>query len=77
LAKKVFILHFILNSTIMIEDLSAFQTAIKHGIPDILPTKYSFDATVSHAPVRNLDGVLTKEERLLAISNASKNFMLF
>ena len=58
----------------MIEDLSAFQTAIKHGIPDILPTKYSFDATVSHAPVRNLDGVLTKEERLLAISNALRYF---
>ena len=58
----------------MIEDLSTFQIAIKQGIPDILPPKYSLDASVSHAPVRNLDGVLTKEERLLAISNALRYF---
>lgn len=58
----------------MPEDLSIFQSLIKQGLPDQLPSPYIFDNNVSHAPVRNLDGVLTPEERLLAISNALRYF---
>jgi len=58
----------------MTEDLHNFQTYVSQGIPNVLPSPYIYDDSVSHAPVRNLDGVLTSEERLLAIANALRYF---
>ena len=54
--------------------LSAFQQAILEGIPTELPAKYIYDETVSHAPKRVLDGVLSTKERQLALRNALRYF---
>lgn len=51
-----------------------FQTAIRQGIPEHLPPPVKLDPSVSHAPVRNLTGVLTAAERRLAIANALRYF---
>ncbi|MCO6459856.1 MAG: urocanate hydratase [Saprospiraceae bacterium] len=51
-----------------------FTLAIKQGIPATLPSAVERDQSVSHAPVRNLDGVLTEDERKLAIANALRYF---
>lgn len=58
----------------MTNNLQEFQAAISQGIPDVLPPAYILDTNVSHAPVRNLDGVLTADERKLAIANALRYF---
>lgn len=51
-----------------------FKAAIKNGIPSELPPYKKLDPQVSHAPHRNLEGVLSKEERKLAIVNALRYF---
>jgi urocanate hydratase len=51
-----------------------FQQAILEGIPDQLPPAAVYDPAVSHAPRRVLDGVLTPDERKLALRNALRYF---
>ena len=52
----------------------SFQQEILEGIPDYLPESYSPDPQLSHAPVRNIQGLLTEEEKVLAIENALRYF---
>lgn len=54
--------------------LTAFQQSIRQGIPDQLPDPVALDPNVSHAPRRVLEGVLTENERVLAIQNALRYF---
>jgi urocanate hydratase len=51
-----------------------FKEAIQEGIPASLPSNNSIDPTVSHAPVRNMQGVLTSDEEVLALENALRYF---
>ena len=55
-------------------ELITFQEEICQGIPQILPTAKKVDPSVSHAPKRNIDGVLTADEKKLAIRNALRYF---
>lgn len=54
--------------------MTSFQQQIKQGIPAELPPAKAYDLSVSHAPRRVLDGVLTKKEKVLAIKNALRYF---
>jgi urocanate hydratase len=54
--------------------MQSFKEAILTGIPEYLPESKSVDPGFSHAPVRNLEGVLTSAERKLAIRNALRYF---
>ncbi|GAB4500224.1 MAG: urocanate hydratase [Saprospiraceae bacterium] len=54
--------------------LTTFQTAIRTGIPAQLPPKKELDPTVSHAPRRVIEGVLSENERVLAVKNALRYF---
>ncbi len=54
--------------------MTPFQHAIKNGVPEALPTPKPFDPAISHAPKRNIDGVLTEEEKKLAVKNALRYF---
>lgn len=54
--------------------MTDFKAAILEGIPEILPTQKPLDPTVSHAPIRNLKGVLSDAERKLALRNALRYF---
>jgi urocanate hydratase len=54
--------------------LTDFQKAILEGIPDTLPPAKPYDHGVSHAPNRNIQGVLSDEERELALRNALRYF---
>jgi urocanate hydratase len=47
-----------------------FAEEICRGIPEHLPQKRPLDPVVAHAPVRNIQGLLTREEKKLAIANA-------
>ncbi len=51
-----------------------FKAAIQQGIPSEIPPKKPLDPSVSHAPVRRLEGVLSKQEWTLAIHNALRYF---
>jgi urocanate hydratase len=51
-----------------------FQQAILCGIPDTLPPDRPLDPAVSHAPKRNLRGVLDQEDKKLAVRNALRYF---
>lgn len=51
-----------------------FIQQLGEGIPSTLPPPSDWDASVSHAPVRNLKGVLTREEKKLALINALRYF---
>ena len=51
-----------------------FHQAILEGIPEQLPEKKEYDRSVSHAPKRIIDGVLSIEEKKLAIKNALRYF---
>ncbi len=51
-----------------------FKESIKQGIPSQLPDARPLDPSVSHAPVRRLEGVLSKDEWTLAIHNALRYF---
>ena len=51
-----------------------FQQAILEGIPAQLPQVKPYDTTVSHAPKRVIEGVLSPKEKKLAIKNALRYF---
>jgi urocanate hydratase len=53
---------------------NTFSQAITTGIPALLPSKKPLDTTVSHAPRRVLEGVLTPKEKVLALQNALRYF---
>lgn len=54
--------------------MKSFSEQIKQGIPDELPAKKTYDTTVSHAPRRVIEGVLSHKEKVLAIQNALRYF---
>ncbi len=54
--------------------LTEFQKSILVGIPDELPEKKPYDHSVSHAPKRNIKGLLSREEKQLAVRNALRYF---
>ncbi len=55
-------------------ELTAFQQAILEGIPAELPAPKPYDESVSHAPRRVIEGVLSKKEKVLALKNALRYF---
>ncbi len=61
--------HIILNTT-----TTNFKSAILEGIPSELPTAKPLDPSVSHAPRRVIEGVLTGKEKKLAVRNALRYF---
>ncbi len=58
----------------MINDVAAFQEAIRRGIPEELPPARERDPKLSHAPRRPIEGVLSDEEKKLAVNNALRYF---
>jgi len=54
--------------------MSDFQETIKQGIPSTLPPKREIDNLISHAPKRNIQGVLNQAETVLALQNALRYF---
>lgn len=58
----------------MLANNSAFQQAIRAGIPAQLPSPRPQDPSVSHAPRRVVEGVLSENEKVLAIQNALRYF---
>ena len=62
----------------MTDQLIDFQRQIKEGIPSLLPSAIQLDpspknrdaSTVSHAPKRVIDTVLSEKEKKLAVQNA-------
>jgi urocanate hydratase len=54
--------------------MNSFQQQILQGIPSTLPGSQSYDSLISHVPKRNIDGVLTEEEKKLAVKNALRYF---
>jgi len=57
-----------------IAQVSAFQEAIRTGIPTTLPPAKPLDPLVPHAPRRIIEGVLSSAERVLAVQNALRYF---
>lgn len=55
-------------------ELTKFQAEIRQGMPNELPFPQKRDPSVSHAPKRNIDNILTLEEKKLAIRNALRYF---
>ncbi len=53
-------------------NLNEFQSAIKQGIPAVLPLPLPYDPEVNHAPVRK--DILSEAEKKLAIRNALRYF---
>ena len=51
-----------------------FQRQILEGIPATLPAPKPLDPGVSHAPRRVIEGVLSAEEKVLAVQNALRYF---
>lgn len=54
--------------------LSPFQQSILQGIPSELPPMPQHDENISRAPKRNIEGVLSKNEKKLALRNALRYF---
>jgi urocanate hydratase len=54
--------------------MTTFQRQILEGITNELPPSKVYDPSVSHAPKRNIEGVLTTEEKKLALRNALRYF---
>ncbi len=54
--------------------MTAFKNTILKGIPDRLPSQKKYDKKVSHAPKRVIEGVLSGEEKKLAVRNALRYF---
>lgn len=54
--------------------MTEFQQAILAGIPDVLPAAKAYEAAVSHAPRRVLEGILSQDEKILAVQNALRYF---
>ena len=55
-------------------NLTDFQQSIRQGIPDYLPNPKPYDSNISHAPKRVIEGVLSSEEKKLAVRNALRYF---
>ncbi len=53
---------------------TTFQTQISAGLPTTLPAAQPLDPAVSHAPRRVIEGVLSAEEKILAVRNALRYF---
>ncbi len=53
---------------------TSFQEAILQGIPDTLPHPKPYDPVISHAPKRVIEGVLSEDEKKLAVRNALRYF---
>jgi len=51
-----------------------FQSAIRAGIPNQLPPARPLDPEASHAPRRVVEGVLSENEKVLAVQNALRYF---
>ena len=51
-----------------------FADKIREGIPNNLPSHPGFDPNVPHAPKRNIDQVLSTEDKKLAVRNALRYF---
>ena len=58
----------------MSNQIMDFQHQIKEGIPSELPNATKIDPSVSHAPKRVIEGVLTEKEKKLAVQNALRYF---
>ena len=56
------------------QQLSDFKLDIQEGIPKELPLPKPYDTSVSHAPKRVIDGVLSVKEKKLALKNALRYF---
>lgn len=59
-------------NTIVSEDITLFQNAIRAGIPSTLPAPAARDESVSHAPRRK--DILSSTEKKLALENALRYF---
>ena len=55
-------------------DITFFQSSIRAGIPVQLPSTCLLDPGVSHAPARVIEGVLSENEKVLAVQNALRYF---
>ncbi len=53
-------------------NLNEFQTAVKQGIPSVLPEPLPYDPKANHAPVRK--DILSASQKKLAIRNALRYF---
>jgi urocanate hydratase len=51
-----------------------FKKQIKEGIPKILPPKSQLDTSVSHAPIRVINHLLSEKDKKLAVANALRYF---
>ena len=67
---KQFLLKYNSSKTIM----TAFKNAVLEGIPNPLPAPQAYDESVSHAPRRVIEGVLSTKEKQLALKNALRYF---
>lgn len=56
------------------EDIKAFQESILQGIPEAMPHFAEPDPDVAHAPPRVIKGVLSLDEKKLAVKNALRYF---
>ena len=56
------------------KELTTFQKAILEGIPQELPAAPIYDHSVSHAPNRVINDVLSDKEKKLALKNALRYF---
>ena len=54
--------------------MTSFQQTILAGIPDTLPHPKPYDPAISHAPKRVIEGVLSEDEKKLAVRNALRYF---
>ncbi|MEZ4968004.1 MAG: urocanate hydratase [Saprospiraceae bacterium] len=54
--------------------LTTFQHEIRSGLPATLPSPRPLDPRVSHAPRRVIEGVLSDDEKVLALQNALRYF---
>ncbi|MFZ4425539.1 MAG: urocanate hydratase [Saprospiraceae bacterium] len=55
--------------------MKLFKDAILEGIPDELPrSEGRRDPAYSHAPLRNINGILSKADKILAVRNALRYF---
>ncbi len=55
-------------------ELKKFEKSILQGIPDELPPLKPIDLSVSHAPRRVINSILTHKEKQLALKNALRYF---
>ncbi len=51
-----------------------FKKQIKEGIPNILPDSKSLNPSVSHAPIRVINHLLSEKDKKLAVANALRYF---